>query len=486
MSSFNNEAAKKEVQAAEGFTVSAFFASFKKYIWLSVTAAVLLAALSFAFFRLTFKPLYTSDVKFTITPLVSSDASNGASVYTFNYNATFATQMSETFPYIINSGIMNDMISFDLDREYQATISATAVKDTNIFEIAVTSPSARDAYDVIRSIMTNYPKIAEYVVGDTRMNVIEGSEPMMAEEPSNSGEIYPKVAIFAIVGVLVGAVAAYFDMRLKKTVSTKQDIERYFSAKCICEMPAVAQKRGTSQGAFLRFGSSLNGFSESVRVLRQRVQLELHNNGGQIIGVTSTAAAEGKTTVAYNLARSLSNGGKKVLLIDLDLRNRTIQNSINRKKEVPDTGITDVLTGHVELDDAIKSSSDTFDILFAGERNIKFRKEPFVSLFEHLKTVYDYIVVDMPACSVNAEAIRIADLCDGLLFVVLADKLSPEKIMTSVKDIAFSDAKLMGFVLNGASLGSSEQGAYKTSNRYGRHKYGYGYGYGYKSSKYDD
>lgn len=484
MSGSNNNTTQNEAQSAEGFTFTDFFASFKKYIWLSVTAAVLLAALSFAYFRLTFKPLYTSDVKFTITPLVSSDASNGASVYTFNYNATFATQMSETFPYIINSGIMTDMISFDLGREYRATISASAVKDTNIFEIAVTSPSALDAYDVIRSIMTNYPKVAEYVVGDTRMNVLEGSEPMMAEEPSNGGGIYQKVAIFAIVGVLIGVVAAFFDMRFRKTVSNKQDIEKYLSAKCICEIPAVAQKRGTSQGAFLRLGSSFNGFSESVRVLRQRVQLGLHNDGHRILGVTSTVSSEGKTTVAYNLAKSLSNGGKKVLLVDLDLRNRTIQNSINRRKEVPDTGITDVLTGRVEIDDAIKSSSETFDILFAGERNIKFRKERFVPLFDYFKTVYDYIVVDMPACSVNAETIRIADLCDELLFVVLADKLSPEKIMASVKDIAFSDAKLMGFVLNGASIGSSERGAYKVSNRYGKHNYGYGYGY--QSSKYEE
>ena len=135
----NTASAETDINLSNSQNITRFFRSFKRLWWVSAICCVVFAAVTFAYYSITYVPKYRSEVKFTIMPLVSSDASNGASVYNFNYNQTLAQQMSETFPYVINSGIMNDIITNDLQRPFKGNISAKAVTNTNIFEITAIS-----------------------------------------------------------------------------------------------------------------------------------------------------------------------------------------------------------------------------------------------------------------------------------------------------------------------------------------------------------
>ena len=457
-----------------------FRRSFKRLWWISAVCGMLFASLSFAYFHVTYRPMYKSDVKFTITPLVSSNAESGASVYSFNYNSTLAKQMAETFPYIINSGIMGDTLRNDLKRSVNGMISADAVKDTNIFKITVESPSPQDAYDIVNSIIKNYPKVAEYVIGDTKMNVIEGAEPKLADEPYNKGDYYGYVVLLGVLGITIGIVATLIDMKVKKTVINRRDIESYFNGKCVCEIPTVKKKRTSKDGAMIKISQSLSGFSEAIRVLKQRVRGTLKSNGTKVVGVTSAVHGEGKTTVAYNLAKALSNSDEKVILIDMDLHGRNVQKYLNRKQEVSNVGISEVVVGKAQVSEVVNSISDNLDVLFAGEEMVKFNKDAFASVFEYAREHYDYVIVDMATCSLASETVLIGDLCDEMLFVVRSNTISPDKVYNSLKDMAFSDVRMMGFIVNCVNPGS-DLGGYKYYGRYGRRRYGYGYGYGYSN-----
>ncbi len=475
MNTDNTTKAKNETEVSIADVFKRFLKSFKKFWWVSATLAVTFAVASFIYFSATFIPQYRSDVKFTIMPLVSGDASNGASVYSFNYNQSLAEQMANTFPHIVSSGIMNDIVINDLQRPFSGTVSAEAVANTNIFEVSVSSSSAQDAYDILNSIIRNYPKVAEYIIGDTRMTVIEGAEPKVATVPYNSGSYYKYVVFAAFVGVLIGAGVAFIDMRYRKVILNRDDIELQFNGKCICEIPAVRKKRGHTSGNILKAGPSVAGFSESIRVLKQRVRNAIGDNKTKIIGITSAKADEGKTTVAYNLSRALSNGEQKVLLIDMNFGNRDIQNILNSKKAVSNVGITDVVAGKQGLNDVINSVSNTLDVIFAGEENIKFIIADFAPVFEQVKAKYDYIIVDMPTCGAVSETVQIADLCDEILFVTRVNAVSPEKVYNALKELSFSNVKLMGFVLNGVDENNNRH----YYGRYGKRYYGYGYSYGY-------
>ncbi len=468
-----NRPDEAEVSAVQ--VLKRFFESFKRLWWVSLVCCVVLSAVSFVYFKSNFVPMYRSEAKFTIMPLVSGDASNGASVYSFNYNETLAEQMANTFPHVISSGIMNDIVVNDLKRPFSGSISANAVANTNIFEVSVTSASAQDAYDIICSVMENYPKVAEYIIGDTRMTIIEGSEPVLSTKPYNAGSYVKNVLIFAFLGIVIGLFVAFLDMYFCKVILNREDIESNFNGKCICEIPEVKKRREHSSVAILKANPNLTGFAEAVKVLKQRVRHSMTVNETKVVGVTSSMVGEGKTTVAYNLANSLSNGEEKVLLIDMNFGNRSIQKSLNHKKEVSNYGLAEVVNGKVELDDVINSVSETFDVIFAGEDNVKFITAKFTPIFEKLREQYKYIVVDMPTCGVDSETVAIADLCDEALFVTRANKVSPEKVYDALKDLAFSNVKITGFVLNAAN----EANTYYYYGRYGTRRYGYGYGYGH-------
>ena len=161
--------------------------------------------------------------------------------------------------------------------------------------------------------------------------------------------------------------------------------------------------------------------------------------------------------------------------MDMHLHNRDIQSFLNRKNVVPNSGITDVAANKKTLDDVINSISDTLDVIFAGEENEKFKKSDYVGIFDKLREQYSYIIVDMPTCDTVSETVQIADLCDEILFVIRANLISPEQVYNSLKDLAFSDTKLMGFVLNCVD----ETNGHYYYGRYGKRGYGYGYTYGY-------
>ena len=107
---------RRELPAANDFDIKKYMSCLKKTWWVTALLTASFAVLSFIFFSVTYVPMYRSNVRFTITPLISSDSSSGNSVYKFNYNATLATQMAATFPYIINSGVMSDIIANEIGR----------------------------------------------------------------------------------------------------------------------------------------------------------------------------------------------------------------------------------------------------------------------------------------------------------------------------------------------------------------------------------
>lgn len=484
MTTVANKENNVQVELTEtGKTFSEFWRIFKKLWKVTLALAILLAVITFTYFRLNFVPMYRSNVRFTITPLVSGDSSSGASVYNFNYTADLAAQMAKTFPYIMKSNILTDIMKNDIGRTVNATISANAVSETNIFEVSVISPIADDAFDVINSLIKNYPKVAEFVVGDTRMVVIEGSEPELATKPYNTGYYYKYVALAAFFGAAISAGIAYLIMYYQKTVMSKRDIEVQINGKCICEIPEVEKKRSNSANSMIKVSAKLSSFSESIHVLKQRTRSAMKNDGAKIVGITSARPGEGKTTIAYNLSKALSTGKSKVLLLDMDLRRRSLQASLNKKKEVPDFGITDVAAGKYAIEDVINSISDTFDVVFAGTDDTKFRKQKYEPIIEYLRAEYDYVVVDLSNCGLASETASIADFCDDILFVVKWNTVSTDDIISASKYMSFSRAKNIGYILNAVPIDVGDYGGYKYYGRYGRRRYGYGYGYGYGYSR---
>ena len=134
----------------------------KKMFFIPLVLMVLGAALLCGYRWYKYSPRYFATATFTVA--IQNDL--GAS--TQYYSSATAKQLALTFPSILNSGLLNNTLMKDLGvSALNASISASAVGETNLFSMSVTASNAQYAYDVLQSVIKNYPEIAEYVVGNT-------------------------------------------------------------------------------------------------------------------------------------------------------------------------------------------------------------------------------------------------------------------------------------------------------------------------------
>lgn len=145
----NERQNNNQTENAEGIDIEElakkFWKIFKHYWWLTALFAAIFAVIGFGYSKYTYRPAYSSTVRFTVAPLLSSGSVSGATSYGLNTNTSVATQMANTFPYIIGSGLLNDLIRYDVGYTYNYNVS-TAAPGANLFEVTVSSQDAEFAY----------------------------------------------------------------------------------------------------------------------------------------------------------------------------------------------------------------------------------------------------------------------------------------------------------------------------------------------------
>ncbi|MBR6702354.1 MAG: CpsD/CapB family tyrosine-protein kinase, partial [Clostridia bacterium] len=223
---------------------------------------------------------------------------------------------------------------------------------------------------------------------------------------------------------------------------------------------------------------------ESIRVFRNSF-LNLAGENDRVIMATSTAPGEGKTTAIVNLALSLSEAGRKVLLVDADMRNPSVALTLRLDADKLKPAGNDVYYRISELEGYGVSY-----LGFSDNKNLYWKiinVDYLKSVFDELRESYDFILVDTPPCGLVSDTLVIAEACDALLYVILQDTVRVNRIRDGIDSLSHTDIHILGAVMNGAQSGFAgygenygygygSYGHYKTYTRYG---YGYGYGYGY-------
>ena len=212
---------------------------------------------------------------------------------------------------------------------------------------------------------------------------------------------------------------------------------------------------------------------EAYKTLRTNIHFSLPGTGCKKVCVTSGLPAEGKSITALNVAISFAETGKRVLLIDADLRRPTLARLLI---ENGDPGLSNILAGMCSEEDAIhKNQYPNLDMIFSGvipPNPSELLGSPRMGkLLESLAEKYDYIFIDTPPVNVVTDACVISALLDGVLFVVRQNRSERDEVSRAVNQLKIAEAKLLGFVLNGvtASGGKNGNGYY----RYGYYRYEY-------------
>ena len=240
---------------------------------------------------------------------------------------------------------------------------------------------------------------------------------------------------------------------------------------------------------------------ESFKAIRTKIENIKAEKGYKAFVVTSTYEDEGKTTVAVNIACSLAQKGKSVLLIDSDLRKPAVLHAVGVKSDTR-YGLIPIIKGTSTYVDSIKfiKSLGIF-VLPTGGISLKSTEvldtDKVKAVIEQARKEFDYIIIDSPPAHVVSDSLVIAPLADGIIYNIRRDYAKVSEINRTLDEIRGADIDIIGAVFT-MSAGEENSryyrrkgylrygGYYGRYGRYGRKKKnssggGYGYGYGYGS-----
>ena len=188
--------------------------------------------------------------------------------------------------------------------------------------------------------------------------------------------------------------------------------------------------------------------SEQYIKLKTNIEYSSIDQPLQVINITSTIANEGKTLTALNLANVYAQTKKKVLLIDMDLRNPNIHKAFDITNQ---GGLTGYILGKNKLEESITTVSTYFDMMHSGEK-IPFPAELLTSnkvknMMAQLKKQYEMIIIDCPPLSAVADALMISNIADGTLYVIAARSIDKKHAKRMIKDLKDNGIRVIGGVM---------------------------------------
>ena len=192
--------------------------------------------------------------------------------------------------------------------------------------------------------------------------------------------------------------------------------------------------------------------------------------GCKVLAITSTMQKEGKTTTSINTTIAIAESGKKVLLIDCDLRKPKLGSitKVNGK-----TGLSNVLIDSSLLASSIHRYSENIDVLTAGSippnPSELLGSERMKTLIDVLRERYDYIILDTPPVDMVTDAMVLAPVYDGVLLVIRMSYTLKPALTTAIEQLTYSGAKIIGTVLN--SVDRDQSTYYSSRYRYGSYRY---------------
>lgn len=441
------------------------------WIWMLVIVSI---CSSIAWFSAnwSYSPTYTASTTFIV---------NTNTAYSYNqeyYNRATANQLSKTFPYIISNSALQHMIEEDLGVDsIPGTIKASAMESTNLITISTTAGDPQTAYAILQSVIKNYPAVARPVIGDTTMNVVEetGIPTSPDNHLTNSGVARRGFAI----GILICMAWTGLYVMGRKTIRKEEEMRTFLNIRSLASVPRVQFKktRSVKKNQILIDNPRVSyGFTEAYRTIRTRVERVINEQKKKVFLVSSASPGEGKTTVAVNIALSLAEKGKKVYLIDMDLRNPSILRAFGKKERR--SGIAEVLQGKAALNDVVVEYGNTTLKIIPGGRPVQLTSKLLNSqalgvIFQVLQAQADCIVIDTPPSGLLSDAAQIARYADEGIFVVRQDFSSVDRIKEGIEMLTDTELHITGCILNYAETGIMGYGSYGYG-RYGKYgKYGY-------------
>lgn len=442
--------------------------------WAAVLGALALAMALYMFNSTRHVDRYTCSATFAVMSKRSSNY-----IYT-NLNA--AENMAQTFTGVLQSDVLKERVMSDLGTdEFTADVKASVISETNILVLTVTDNSPQSAFNVIRTIITDYPSLIQWASSSMVMNILQ--EPEVPQFPDNP--LYTRNSSIRIFGLSLFAFLFLFaDLSVRRdAIKKEKDITDKLDAKSIGTISYEKKYKSLNSrihdkksGLLISEVTASFGFVESYRKIAAKIVDEATKKNAKTILITSVKEHEGKSTTAANIALTLAGQGKNVVLIDGDLRSPSIADIFGIDVDEKRT-LYSMLFEKVRPVKALYCHEPSGLYLLLSKKGYSNSTEIVASAqmrtaLRVLKEAADYIIIDSPPVSVIADAVEEANMADLSVLVVQYNRIQASEINETIDILKECHAEMIGCILNQVrTLNSSFRGGYG----YGGYKYGYGY-----------
>ena len=508
---------KKDIRQSEDIEIDVrrILESVWNKAWIVAIVAVAAAIIALAVTYFGIAPKYKAAAWFYVNN--SSLSVGDASFSISSGDLSTSRNLVESYIVILNSRkTLLEVIDYaGVNRSYSSLknmLSASAVNETEIFEIVVTSEDPLEAEKIANAIAYILPNRISDIIEGTSAKVVDTA--VVPTRPSS-----PNYTTNTIVGFLVGMVATVVVLVLMEifdvTIRSEEDVAACTPAPILAEVPdmtASGKGGGYRYGKYYRYYSRKKYYkysaatkygdtaaknsqpaekapkhadrkqpvlmgekisfaaSEAYKLLRTKLQFSFSDeNNSRVIGLSSALSGEGKSLTAVNLAYTLSQLEKKVVLVDCDMRRPTLAEKLNINKK---PGLSSYLTGQSGLleltqDCNLPEREKAFHVISAGQNPPNpielLSSARMVKGLELLRKHYDYVILDLPPVCEVSDAMAVAKETDGMLLVVRQHFCDRIVLQEAARQFEFIDARILGIV-------------YNCTNEHGG---GYGNNYGY-------
>ena len=313
----------------------------------------------------------------------------------------------------------------------------------------------RQMYD---SLLQRFKEVG--AAGDVRSNnitIIDRAQGGFRFKPN----LFKNLAMGLLAGLLLGVLLAFVLEFLDDTLKSPEDIEQKLRLAVLGVIPRLGPKQNLNEVA----ADPRSGFSEAYRSVRTALQFATDHGVPRTLLVTSPSPSEGKSTTALALARNFAQLGKRVLLIEADLRNPSLHKALGVRTEL---GLSNLLAGANGLAEVtLATDEERLSVILAGPLPPNpaelLSGSKFVSMLTVAGERYDQIIIDGPPVLGLADSPILANAVEGTLLVITSGKTRIAVAQQALKRLVAARARIVGALLT----------------KYDAKAAGYGHGYHY-------
>ncbi|MDD4113064.1 MAG: polysaccharide biosynthesis tyrosine autokinase [Herbinix sp.] len=441
-----------------------FFMLLRK-TWIIILAGIICAIGFGAYSYYARDPIYTSSTKIYVINREHSNITTIADLQAGN-------QLTKDYKVLVLSRPVTELVIENLNlnmshEELVEEITVNTPENTRIIEIEVNNENPELAKKLADSIAEVSAERMMSVMEMEKVNIVEpGNLPRIPTSPN----VLLSTVIGGTIGILISAFIILFVHMINDTIKNSDELEKCLELTTLGILPLeVNHNRKEKQK---RNNSKKRGFEDLTNMEKSRLDFAsieayktLRSNiqfcgaDVKVICITSSIPNEGKTFIALRLAKTIAESGKKVLLINADLRKSIYKGKV--KTDNDQHGLSQYLMGKYDINTVIKKTSiENLNIISTGATSYSSSEllddDLFKELIKSQRDVYDYVIVDTPPLGVLIDSANVAKVCDGTLFIVEANKISYKLARRVIKQLERCKCNVIGTVLNKVNINRKE------------------------------